>query len=108
MDLECIHPRKMEGNETPELCAFLRFLRHFLVSDGAKTLSKMSLTYETLSYNSSRHIHSELMQYLLTIDGLFTGRYSITSSTPTSASAFIPIFPMANILFGYFLLFEIM
>ena len=58
MDLECIHPRKMEGNETPELCAFLRFLPHFLVSDGTKTLSKMSLTYEALSYNSSRDIHS--------------------------------------------------
>ena len=58
MDLEFIHPRKIEGNESPEICAFLSFLRHFLVFDGTKTLSKMSLTYETLSYNSARHIHS--------------------------------------------------
>ena len=58
MDLECIHPRKIEGNESPELCAFPSFLLHFLVFDGTKTLSKMSLTYETLSYNSARHIYS--------------------------------------------------
>lgn len=58
MDLECIHPRKIERNESPEICAFLSFLRHFLVFDGTKTLSKMSLTYETLSYNSARHIYS--------------------------------------------------
>ena len=49
-----MHPRKIEGNETPEICAFLIFLHHFLVFDGPTTLSKMSLTYETLSHNSSR------------------------------------------------------
>ena len=42
MDLDCLHPRKMEGNETPELCAFLRFLRHFLVFDAAKTLENVT------------------------------------------------------------------
>ena len=53
-----VHTSSENWRKWNYICAFLRFLRHFLVFDGPKTLSKMSLTYETLSYNSTRHIYS--------------------------------------------------
>lgn len=72
----------------------------------ANHLEKTNLSVIELKFDGMSTVPTSLISTIKSDQP--TGSYSITSSTPTSASAFIPIFPMANILFGYFLLFEIM